>query len=455
MEDVKSKKKLILILALLFLFCALILIGIGIYFNYLSKPTKIVEKTIVETSTYLKPYFFVKEDNLLSGSFTIDSDIKTTISSEYREKLSANDPESKTLTQMFKNLSNSKTTLHIAKDLDNKKLHLNINNKVNKANLDYSLLVTNATEYYKVGNITEGYINSGTNNYFESLVNDTTSEENYEYLYDFITSRIGTYIEEEDITKYPATTTVLDKDVKVNKLSIKLTNDLLNNYKDKLYNDLKNDTKAKNIIESYNDEFFKKKQKNIKFFTKDEGLTVNIYTSTILSKVVKIEFEYSNNTDKEIISYEKGNNDNSIITIRKNDKMLYTLRITTKDKELQIKIQDSKDTNIGTISYSNDSSGIKFNADINNDTDKYLASYQVKKSNQKKTSCDRKDTLTFKYIKDKTTRIDLKVEATSKITTKVDIKENIDNAVLEKKLTDETKDKIDNYLVNYLNEISK
>ena len=56
--------------------------------------------------------------------------------------------------------------------------------------------------------------------------------------------------------------------------------------------------------------------------------------------------------------------------------------ITNKDDELHIKVFDGKDNNIGTISYMNDNSGIKFNADINDDTNKYLASYQIKKENK-------------------------------------------------------------------------
>ena len=103
----------------------------------------------------------------------------------------------------------------------------------------------------------------------------------------------------------------------------------------------------------------------------------------------------------------------------------------------------------------NDNSGIKFNADINDDTNKYLASYQIKKENVKKTSYERQDTLTFKYMQDKTTRIDLKIEDNYKITNKSEIKENLDNNILEKKLSEEKKKKIDNYFNNYFEELKK
>ena len=58
-------------------------------------------------------------------------------------------------------------------------------------------------------------------------------------------------------------------------------------------------------------------------------------------------------------------------------------------------------------------------------------------------------------MQDKTTRIDLKIEANSKITNKSEIKENLDNTVLEKKLSEEQSKKIDNYFNNYFEELKK
>ena len=454
MEKSKSKKKLIIILALLFLFCALILIGVGVYFNNLSKPTKLVEKTITETSSFLKPYLIPKKD-IDYKNYTIDSDIKMTITSDYYEKLSANDEEYKKLNNELKNLSKSKTTLHLEKDLDNKQLFFNITNSVNNNKLDYRFLIMNSTSYYKTGNITESYINKGTNNYFESINESSNNIDNVSYLYDFITSKIPTYIEEKDIVKESLKTTINDKEMDVNCLNIKVDNDLINRIRLKLFDDLKNDSKAKSIIEGYDNDYFKKKLKNKKILADDEGILVKIYTSTVLSSVKKIEIEYSENTTKRIISYEIKDSNNKTIIIRENDKKVNEIEITNKDNELHIKVFDGKDNNIGTISYMNDNSGIKFNADINDDTNKYLASYQIKKENVKKTSYERQDTLTFKYMQDKTTRIDLKIEANSKITNKSEIKENLDNTILEKKLSEEQSKKIDNYFNNYFEELKK
>jgi len=455
MEDNKPKKKVLLIIALLFLFCALILIGVGIYFYNNTKPIKIVGRTFTETTTYLKPYLFMEEDEILNNDFTIDSDIKVDIKSDYIDKLSENDEEYKLIKKMLNKLSSSKTTFHLERELKAKKLFFNINNSIDKSSVDYKFLITNSTGYYQVGDITKSYINTGTNNYFESLTNDATTRENNEYLYDFITSKIPTYLEEKDITEDQVTTTVGDKEVKTNKLTIQLSNDLLNEIRTKLYNDLKNDPKAKSIIEGYSADFFKKKLKSVTFFQKDQGLDLNIYTTTLMPNVVKLELDYSYNTEKEIISYERIDKEKALIKIRENDKELYRLNITNKDNTIKVEVLDNKDKNIGTISFTRDDNGMNINADINDDRDKIKVTYQSKKSNKKKTSYKRTDTLTIQLIRDKTTNYDIKIVADSKVKASADINENIDDAVLEKKLDEKTQEKINKYLDNYIEELSK
>ena len=240
MEENKPKKKVVLIIALLFLFCSLILIGVGIYFYNSTKPIKIVGRTFTDTTNYLKSYIFMEEDELLKNDFTIDSDIKVTIKSDYVDKLSENDDEYKIIKKMLNKLSSSKTELHLERELKEKKLFVDVNNSVGTSSCSFKGLITNSTSYYQVGNITKSYINSGTNNYFETLTNEATTRENNEYLYDFITSKIPTYLEEKDIQEDQVETIVADKEIKANKLTVKLTNDFLNRIRTNLYNDLKN-----------------------------------------------------------------------------------------------------------------------------------------------------------------------------------------------------------------------
>ena len=455
MEEKKSYKKIILIVALLFLFCAVILIGLGIYIHSLSKPLKIVEKTITNTSNYLKPYIFIEEDEYLRKDFTIDSDIKLDIKSDYIDKLATNDATYKSYQAMINRLNASKTKLHVERDLSNKKVFANFNNSIETANLDYKFLIANSTGYYKLGDTTPSYINTGTNNYFETLTNDATTTENNKYLYDFITSKLPTYFEEKDVERTIEKTMVNDKEINTNKTSIKITNDLLNNIKDKLYSDLKNDSKAKSIIEGYDKDFFKGKTKEVKFFDKNQGMTINIYTSTVLSNLVKIEIISSDNTDRNVITYEVIDNNNSIIRIKENDKELYVLDITKKNDDINITVKDNKDNNVGSIDFSNDNKSMKLDVDLNIEKDKLTVSYQSKKNNMKKKSYDRIDTITIKYMQDKTTRFDAKLTANSKISTETNIKENVDEAILEKKLTAEQQEKIDNYLSNYMMELIK
>ncbi len=455
MEENKPKKKVVLIIALLFLFCSLILIGVGIYFYNSTKPIKIVGRTFTDTTNYLKSYIFMEEDELLKNDFTIDSDIKVTIKSDYVDKLSENDDEYKIIKKMLNKLSSSKTELHLERELKEKKLFVDVNNSVGTSSCSFKGLITNSTSYYQVGNITKSYINSGTNNYFETLTNEATTRENNEYLYDFITSKIPTYLEEKDIQEDQVETIVADKEIKANKLTVKLTNDFLNRIRTNLYNDLKNDSKAKSIIEGYDSDFFKKKLKNASFFSKDEGMDINVYTTTLMPTVVKIEFDYSYNTEKEILSYEKVDKEKALIKIRSNDKELYRLNLTNKEGTIEIKVSDNKDNNIGTISFNRDNNGTMINIDINDDRDKIKVSYQSKKTNKKKTSYKRTDSLSIQVIRDKTTNYDIKVVADSKVKAGADINENIDEAVLEKKLDEQTKEKIKNYLTNYIQELSK
>ena len=54
-------------------------------------------------------------------------------------------------------------------------------------------------------------------------------------------------------------------------------------------------------------------------------MDINVYTTTLMPNVVKIEFDYSYNTEKEILSYEKVDKEKALIKIRSNDKELYRL----------------------------------------------------------------------------------------------------------------------------------
>ena len=162
MEENKPKKKVVLIIALLFLFCSLILIGVGIYFYNSTKPIKIVERTFTDTTNYLKSYIFMEEDELLKNDFTIDSDIKVTIKSDYVDKLSENDDEYKIIKKMLNKLSSSKTELHLERELKEKKLFVDVNNSVGTSSCSFKGLITNSTSYYQVGNITKSYINSSS-----------------------------------------------------------------------------------------------------------------------------------------------------------------------------------------------------------------------------------------------------------------------------------------------------
>jgi len=160
-------------------------------------------------------------------------------------------------------------------------------------------------------------------------------------------------------------------------------------------------------------------------------------------------------TGKEIISYERIDKEKALIKIRENDKELYRLNITNKDNTIKVEVLDNKDKNIGTISFTRDDNGMNINADINDDRDKIKVTYQSKKSNKKKTSYKRTDTLTIQLIRDKTTNYDIKIVADSKVKASADINENIDDAVLEKKLDEKTQEKINKYLDNYIEELSK
>ena len=184
-------------------------------------------------------------------------------------------------------------------------------------------------------------------------------------------------------------------------------------------------------------------------------MDINVYTTTLMPNVVKIEFDYSYNTEKEILSYEKVDKEKALIKIRSNDKELYRLNLTNKEGTIEIKVSDNKDNNIGTISFNRDNNGTMINIDINDDRDKIKVSYQSKKTNKKKTSYKRTDSLSIQVIRDKTTNYDIKVVADSKVKASADINENIDEAVLEKKLDEQTKEKIKNYLTNYIQELSK
>lgn len=172
----KSKLKLIIIITLI----AVVFISAGIYIGYFQNNKRIIGKAIDNIKTDITKYYLPEYDNLSKfDTFTMNNDIKFNINSELLQ-------EEPMTTNLINNLNKTKNKVTIKQDLNNKKAYMDFNSTIDDSELfSMKYLIENNTEYYYIKGFLDNYINNGNSNYFESLNKDTTSSENFDYIYNF------------------------------------------------------------------------------------------------------------------------------------------------------------------------------------------------------------------------------------------------------------------------------
>lgn len=445
----KYKKPIKLIISIFIL--SIILISVGTYILYISNPKKITQTAINNFQTKLKDIFSTNEDLNVGQNYTLTSNINLNLESDYLN--STQDESIKLYKNIINKLNNSNNVLNISQDKTNKKaLFSLISTQDNKELINTKYLVENSTEYYYIKDFQSTYINAGTNNYFETLTEENTSQENLTYLYDFIGKSLKNNIPDEYFEKYQTETSISNEPTKLTKVSLTLNNEKIKTIAKSILKDLKNDEKANKILTGYNEEFTNSKIKDsTEYLPKGKTLILNVYTTNLTYQIKKYELIIQDDKNEQKITYEVGKN-KDIAYIIDNNKIIYKLNIVNSNNKSTIKILNSKEKNIGEINIEKNKNSEELLVEIKDNDTTIDIDYEKKLKNIKKNkSYDVSTYVSIKAISNNSNILNGTIKIDSKVSNEVKISEDVSNSVLESSVSQDQKT---NYFDNLLTELS-
>ena len=442
-----SIKGIIIILSL-FLFSAA-LIGIGAYYSYSSSPKKVLKQTLTTVSNNINNLVSRDEKYRLDNTFSLESDIKTIT---WYDVTDLDMLEHK---DFLNNYLNFESKIKIIQNEEKEKAYFHIHAKEN--NLDYmdlKYLIKESTGYYYNNYITNKYINMGTNNYFETISKDTNTRSNIEYLNTYIIDSLTNNISDKYMETSQEKVSLNNGDFNSDKISIELDNQKINDLFKLVLKDLKKDDKSSKILGNYFDGFNDYKLKNKKYLKKKEKLTINIYTTQLTGKLLKIEVIDQLDTKVHKYVYEVLNDPLSELYVIEDEKVKSIYEITKEsDNKYNINVIDNKGKEIGTILFNKTDKETILDVSINSNLERLDIDYKASYKDIKKDSYTEDIGLEVKYLKKNKNMLTINATVNNKATKEGKIAEDTSESILENTLTEEQKIKKDNFYDNKIRKL--
>lgn len=442
-----SIKGIIIILSL-FLFSAA-LIGIGAYYSYSSSPKKVLKQTLTTVSNNINNLVSRDEKYRLDNTFSLESDIKTITWYD------VTDPDMLEHKDFLNNYLNFESKIKIIQNEEKEKAYFHIHAKEN--NLDYmdlKYLIKESTGYYYNNYITNKYINMGTNNYFETISKDTNTRSNIEYLNTYIIDSLTNNISDKYMETSQEKVSLNNGDFNSDKISIELDNQKINDLFKLVLKDLKKDDKSSKILGNYFDGFNDYKLKNKKYLKKKEKLTINIYTTQLTGKLLKIEVIDQLDTKVHKYVYEVLNDPLSELYVIEDEKVKNIYEITKEsDNKYNINVIDNKGKEIGTILFNKTDKETILDVSINSNLERLDIDYKASYKDIKKDSYTEDIGLEVKYLKKNKNMLTINATVNNKATKEGKIAEDTSESILENTLTEEQKIKKDNFYDNKIRKL--
>ena len=162
-----------------------------------------------------------------------------------------------------------------------------------------------------------------------------------------------------------------------------------------------------------------------------------------MNNPLKYEVVHLKEDNKKIYSYI-GNNAKGTLYYIENNELKYSLYATFNTKTIILDIMDKNNKKIGNFTYQKDENNVSIIADAKFEEMKYDISYISKYKNIKKNSYNNEKSLDI-YISDNLeSRLEGKYNLNYIVTKSTAIEEDISNAVLKSTLAKEEADKLDN-----------
>ena len=439
MDNTKSKKsskikELFPVVLLMVLGISLIIFSFKIK-NITSKE-QILEKALSNSYQTIKSNLIIpkyyKNDN-----FSLKSDYKLYLEKEFDSIEDKN---------IFNKLNEADNSLNISLSKDNKSLLIDLKTTKNNNNLiNYQNYIKNSTNYIKINEISDKYINLGNNTYFENLSSEDSSLSNLDYILNKVIEYIPISLSKDNITSKNVRELLNKKEKNLYKVSYLVDNHELVKLLNNLKSNLKKDKKSYNILTNYDKNYFNKKIKESdKILSKDEKITINIYTD-IMYNIVKYEFEYKNDMKSKIYSLDIDDN-NILLTTIEDHKVNNYFNIKKTNNKYIVEVEDSNNKNVGNIEFENNKVGTNLIASFSNSNYKYDLNLDRKITDNNN---GYNSVLNINYIRTNinTTEKDYIFRLDSNTVVEKDYKDDIDikDSILKDSLSKDKKEIIDNY----------
>lgn len=443
-DDMKKRVKMIII-SIILVVIAGIFFAIGFYFTTLSKANYRMGKVLNGLREQIEPLFYIDTDYALGDDFTLDTEfLVQQLESDYYERDSLLNTESLEKYRLIDNFSKLNSKVLFQHSNKNKKLFIDILGMLGDEQLMHSkLFVEDATEYYYIDQAVSNYVDTGNCNYFENYNKDITVVNQLYYINDLFWSSLKKNLKEEYFQKYRVKEKIEGKERNVEQIVIRFTNKNIHEIMNHVIQDLKKDKRAHNYLSSIFSNFDSFKiDEDYTFLDKDESYTFNIYSTTLLYKPLKYEIVHLSENNKETITYE-GDFSSGIVYYTKDSQLVYQITCHFNKDVIQLQIQDIYGKELGELKVEKKGhlKTIHYLYQNNNKNQEivYSSKYEHYKKN---VSYDNVKKLSFNFSEDGINHLSGEMMLTLKAKNKAIIEEDVANAMLESKLSDDEKNKV-------------
>lgn len=429
----------------------------GLYLENLSKPKTIMNNSFDKVRLLLKSYLKEEFKYNLGENYSVKSDLKFNLTSDYYYNQRLVDEDSLKKCNLIINLDNLDSNYYFVHDYKNKKIYAEMNNKIGEEDINsFKFYAENSTQYYLVNGIVPTYVNNGNFNYFESISDEVSSRNNIEYLYDYFFNSLSSSVSDDDISEYDVSQNINGKSMDLHEVSIKFSNRVIRESLDNYLEILKKDERTYNLINNVSNNFSDYRFDDSKsYIDNDESITFNIYTTKYLFKPVKYELIHIKGNERYTYYFEV-NEDLGTFYIVKGDELQYKIDFKMNDKSINGTIMDSDFREIGSLKLTRDNTGIESSYSFDNGTYKSDIFYTSKYSDVvSKKSFNNTKTLTLKIIDNGVNKLNGDITLKSVVNSDTIINEDISGAVLSSSLNEETKQKLNNKFDDTINRLER
>lgn len=449
-KNKKSKENKFPILIFLL---SIIMLLLGFYYEYVASPTRILKKALINITSnitdVMEMFEFqtgIPQSNTKTQTIKVSANTSNYKSNfdlqKYNKKLS-----NINFSTLTKNLNETNTTIKIITDTKNKKRLLKTDSYLGNKNLiNTKTLIENSTEYYYDPTINPNYINLGNNTYFESVNDNTTTNDNLKYLHEYIVQEISTTL----ITKVQK-----EKEDDYNKIFVKLSNNDLNKTIDTVIDNLKKDKRASTILTSYK-KYFTIDKKELKSSLKNVNIDFTVYVEKYTYKIKKYSINITNKEDDIEIIYQPDTKSSGSGSIEINNVKKYTYEYKETSKSKEVILYNETNSKIGEISLAKTNTGVLFDSNTLINGSELNINYIYNILNlKKKKSYDEEQQLIIRHSSKNQEILNLDLVINTKVEAKSRILENTKDAIIKSSLTEEKQTTLNDKYINLFNELNQ